>query len=61
MPLYQILGSRQIDYEFEIEADSEEEARKEIERMEIHEDVEEYAYEWYPINITNIEEVEDKD
>jgi hypothetical protein len=61
MPLYTITATRETQYEFEIEADSEGEAIAEVNRIELAEDVEEYAYDWYPLEITNVEEIEDMD
>jgi hypothetical protein len=59
MPLYTIIATREVHYEFNFEADSEEEAIAEINRIELNEDVEEYAYDWYPLEITEIEEEEE--
>lgn len=58
MTLYTIIASRETIYEFNIEADSEAEAIEEVNRMELNEDIEEYAYDWYPLEITEIEEEE---
>jgi hypothetical protein len=60
MPLYTIIAKRETLYEFNFVADSEEEAIAEVERIQLTEDVEEYAYDWYPLEITEIEE-EDED
>jgi hypothetical protein len=59
MPLYTIIAKRETLYEFNIEADSEQEAIDEINRIELAEDVEEYAYDWYPLEVTEIEEEEE--
>jgi hypothetical protein len=59
MTLYTIIASRETIYEFNIEADSEAEAIAEVNRMELNEDVEEYAFDWYPLEITEIEEEEE--
>ena len=58
MPKYVIIAKRETLYEFEIEANSEEEAIEEMNRIELSEDVEEYAYKWYPLETTKIEEQE---
>jgi hypothetical protein len=58
MPVYNITARRDTHYEFTIEADTEEEALEEINRIELSEDVEEYAYDWYPLEIDSIEEEE---
>jgi len=59
MPLYTIIAKRETLYEFNIEANSEQEAIDEINRIELAEDVEEYAYDWYPLEVTEIEEEEE--
>ena len=55
MPKYTILAKREIGYEFIIEAESEEEALEEINRIEISEDVEEYAYSWNALEVESTE------
>ena len=55
MPKYIILAKREIRYEFIIEAESEEEALEEINRIEISEDVEEYAYSWNALEVESTE------
>jgi hypothetical protein len=56
MTKYTIEASREIYYEFVIEADSEAEAIKEMNRIELSENVEDYAYDWFPLEVTEIEE-----
>jgi len=56
MPRFVILAKRETLYEFQIEADSENEAITEMERIENNEDVEDYAYSWFPQDVTEIEE-----
>jgi hypothetical protein len=58
MSLYRITATREIHYEFEIEAESEQEALDEMNRIELSENVEDYAYDWYPLEVTDIEEEE---
>jgi hypothetical protein len=58
MPLYTIIATREVHYEFNIEAEDEASAIEEINRIELNEDVEEYAYDWYPLEVTEIEEEE---
>lgn len=58
MPLYTIIAKRETLYEFNFEAESEEEAIAEMNRIELNEDVEEYAYDWYPLEIEEINEEE---
>lgn len=59
MTLYTIIATRETQYEFSIEADSEAEAIAEVNRIELEEDIETYAYDWYPLEITDIEEEEE--
>jgi len=58
MPLYTINATRETYYEFAIEAETEEEAIAEMNRIEVEEDVESYAYDWFPLEITDVEEEE---
>ena len=58
MPLYTIIATREVHYEFNINADDEASAIEEINRIELNEDVEEYAYDWYPLEVTEINEEE---
>ena len=59
MTTYNITATRETHYSFEIEADTEEEAIAEMHRIELNEDVEDYAYDWYPLEVTEIEEEEE--
>jgi hypothetical protein len=59
MPLYTIIAKRETLYEFNFEAESEEEAIAEMNRIELNEDIEEYAYDWYPLEIDEISEEEE--
>ena len=59
MPVYEIVATRETYYEFSIEADTEEQALAEVERIELGEDVEEYAFDWYPLEITDIQIAEE--
>ena len=58
MPLYKITATRETRYEFDIEAETEQEALDEMNRIELTENVEDYAYDWYPLEVTEIEEEE---
>lgn len=58
MTMYKILAKRETLYEFEIEADSEDEAILIMDNIQTTEDVENYAYDWYPIEVEEIEEIE---
>jgi hypothetical protein len=59
MPKYKILAKRETLYEFEVEAGSEEEAVLIMDDIQLTEDVENYAYDWYPIEVDEIEEIEE--
>jgi hypothetical protein len=59
MPMFKIEATRETQYDFEIEAETEEDALAEIERIERDEDVEVYAIDWYPLEIQSIEEEEE--
>lgn len=59
MPLYTITATRQTYYEFEIEADSHGEAIAEVNRIELDENVETYAYDWLPLEIFDVTEEEE--
>jgi hypothetical protein len=61
MPVYTVIAKRETLYELEIRAESEAEAIEEVSRIELNEDIEEYAYDWYPVEIEEINEIEDKD
>lgn len=56
MPIYTIIAKRETYYEIPITANSEQEAIDEMNRREIAEDIEEYAYDWFPLEIVEIEE-----
>jgi hypothetical protein len=58
MPLYRITATRETRYEFDIEAETEQEALDEMNRIELSQNVEDYAYDWYPLEVTDIEEEE---
>jgi hypothetical protein len=58
MPLYNITATKKTLYEFNIQANSKEEALDEINRIDMVSDIEEYACDWYPLEITDIEEEE---
>ena len=60
MSLYRITATRETRYEFDIEAETEQEALDEMNRIELSENVEDYAYDWYPLEVTDIEEEEAK-
>jgi hypothetical protein len=59
MPLFDITATRETVYQFEIEAETEAQALEEINRIELNENVEDYAIDWYPLEITDVEEAEE--
>jgi hypothetical protein len=59
MPLYNIIATRETQYEFSIEAADEASAIEEVNRIELNDNVENYAFDWYPLEITDIEEEEE--
>jgi hypothetical protein len=58
MPLFRIEATRETVYEFEIEAATEEEAEDQVRQIELTDDVENYAIDWYPLEVQSIEEEE---
>jgi hypothetical protein len=59
MPKYTITASREVFYEFDIIADSKEEAIQEMQRIDLFENAEDYAYNWAPLQVVSDEEKED--
>ena len=60
MPKYMINAYREIYYSFEVEADNVDNAIDEMRSIELTENVEAYAYDWYPLEIDEINELETK-
>ena len=60
MPYYNITAKRETIYEFEIEADTEDEAIAQIESLQLTDEVEQYAIDWYPLEIDFIELMEEE-
>ena len=56
MTKYNIVAKRETFYEFSIEANSEQEAIEEMNRIDVADNVEDYAYEWFPLEVTSIGE-----
>lgn len=58
MATYKITATRETYYEYEVEANSEEEAYLAAQDMELTEpDMEIYAYDWFPLDIKEVEEI----
>ena len=51
---YKIVAKREIHYELDIEAASEAEAMEEMNRKELVENIEDYAWQWGPLKILEI-------
>ena len=58
MPKYTINAYRETYYSFEIEADDVDKAIEQMKTIELTDDVESYAYDWYPLEIDEINELE---
>jgi hypothetical protein len=51
MPKFKILASREVFYEFEIEADSKEAAEENLEELLQKEQIDKFAYDWAPLEV----------
>jgi tRNA A58 N-methylase Trm61 len=51
MPKYKILASREVFYEFEIEADSKEVAEENLKELVQKEQIDKFAYDWAPLEV----------
>jgi hypothetical protein len=58
MPKYSVNAYREIYYSFDIEADNVDKAIEQMRTIEITDNVEKYAYDWYPLEIDEITELE---
>jgi len=58
MPKYNINAYKEIYYSFEIEADNVDKAIEQMRTIELTEDIEDYAYDLYPLEIDQINELE---
>ena len=58
MTKYMINAYREIYYSFEVEADNVDNAIDEMRSIELTENVEAYAYDWYPLEVDEINELE---
>ena len=58
MPKYMINAIRETYYSFEIEANDVDEAIDKMRAIELTENVESYAYDWYPLEIDTVDELE---
>jgi hypothetical protein len=61
MTKYRINATREVLYEFEIIADSKEEAIEEMQRIDLSENTEDYAYNWLPLQIVELTDEEDEE
>lgn len=51
MPKYKILASREVFYEFEIEAASKEAAEDNLKELVQKEQIDKFAYDWAPLEV----------
>ena len=51
MPKYKILASREVFYEFEIDADSKEAAEENLKELVQKEQIDKFAYDWAPLEV----------
>lgn len=51
MPKYKILASREVFYEFEIEADSKESAEENLKELVQKQQIDKFAYDWAPLEV----------
>ncbi len=51
MPKFKILASREVFYEFEIEAESKERSEEILKEIVLKEELEKYAYDWAPLEV----------
>ncbi len=58
MPKYMINAYREIYYSFEVEADDVDKAIEQMKTIELTDNVEDYAYDWYPLEVDEITELE---
>ena len=58
MTKYMINAYREIYYSFEVEADNVDNAIEQMRTIELTENVEDYAYDWYPLEVDEINELE---
>jgi hypothetical protein len=61
MTKYTVTATRETYYEFEIEAEDEMAAEDQVRQLEIEDDIETYAYDWYPLEIQSVEEEEEEE
>jgi hypothetical protein len=60
MTKYIINAYREIYYSFEVEADNVDNAIEQMRTIELTENVEDYAYDWYPLELDEVNELETK-
>ena len=58
MPKYTINAYREIYYSFEVEADDVDKAIEQMRTLELTDNVENYAYDWYPLEVDENSELE---
>jgi hypothetical protein len=61
MAKYIVTATRETHYEFEVEAADEMDAEDQARQIEVEGDIEEYAIDWYPIEIESVEEQDEEE
>lgn len=61
MPKYTVTATRETYYEFELEATDELDAEDQVRQLELEGEVENYAYDWYPLEVESVEEEEEEE
>ena len=61
MPRYTVTATRETYYEFEVEAIDEADAEDQVMQLELEDDIESYAVDWYPLQTMDVEEVEEEE
>jgi hypothetical protein len=61
MPRYTVTATRETYYEFEVEAIDEADAEDQVMQLELEDDIETYAVDWYPLQTMDVEEVEEEE
>lgn len=61
MPRYTVIATRETVYEFEVEAADELAAEDQVRQLELEGEVEDWAIDWYPLEIDSVEEEEEEE
>jgi hypothetical protein len=58
MPLFKVIAKRETFYEFVFDAENPESAVEMMNELQLSEEVEDYAYDWWPLTIESINETD---